>query len=182
MKTIRVQSRVASLVIAAVLLLPISPVLAGAPDGEQGSRVPGMPAASSEPAGKKPRGPVEVTFTKWLTTSVEPYLLKGVTGGDVAGEFAGEVLQRQVSTNPDVTQLIRLEAIYEVHADNPGHSFTALIRGGQTAVSRGPAGRRHHVRLADWRAGARGIPEDQQLRWESGWPMFPRVHSHRRGS
>ena len=161
MKTMRVQSRVASLVTAAILLLPLSPVLAGAPEGEQGSRVPGMPVASSEPAGKKPRAPVEVTFTKWGTTAVEPYLLEGVTGGDVAGEFAGEVLQRQVSTNPDVTQLIRLEAIYEVHAEDPDHSFTALIRGGQTFVS--GVGLLDGVIMSGWRTGAHVRVEFQRV-------------------
>jgi hypothetical protein len=56
--------------------------------------------------------------------------MAGITGGDVVGVFAGEILQRQVSTNPAITQIIRLEAIYEVQAGD--HSFTALIRGGQT--------------------------------------------------
>jgi hypothetical protein len=170
MKTTCVQNRVASWVIAAVLLLPISPVLAGAPEGEQGSRVPGMPVASSEPAGKKSR-PVEVTFTKWGTTAVEPYLLEGVTGGDVAGEFAGEVLQRQVSTNPDVTQRIRLEAIYEVHADDPDHSFTALIRGGQTAVS--GVGLLDGVIISGWRTGGQVHVEFQRISSCAGKPAGP---------
>jgi len=171
MKTIRVQTRGASLVIAAVLLVSISPVLAGTPKEEQGSRVPGMPAASSEAAQKNHRGPVEVTFTKWLTTSVEPYLLKGVTGGDVDGDFAGEVLQLQVSTNPDLTQLLRLEAIYEVHADNPGHSFTALIRGGQTAVS--GVGLLDGVIMSGWRTGAHVHVEFQRISGCAGNPAGP---------
>ena len=159
MKTMRVQSRVASLVTAVALLLPISPVLAGAPEGEQGSRVPGMPVASSQPARKAHRGPVEVTFTKWLTPPIPPLFLKGITGGDVVGEFAGEVLQLQVSTNPDVTQLVRLEAIYEVHADNPGHSFSALIRGGQTGV----VGLLDGVIMSGWRTGAKVHVEFREI-------------------
>ncbi len=155
MKTIHVQSRAASSVIAAVLLLPISPVLAGAPDAGQGYH----------------RGPVEVTFTKWVTTPVEPYLMAGVTGGDIAGTFAGEVLQRQVSTNPDVTQLIRLEAIYEVHANNPRHSFTALIRGGQTAV--GGVGLLDGVIMSGWRAGSRVHAEFQRIDRCKGNPGGP---------
>jgi hypothetical protein len=161
MKTVRVQSRVALLSIAAVFLLGLSPTLAGAPEGDQGSRVPGMPVASGEAAGKKHNGPVEVTFTKWLTTSVQPYLLKGVTGGDVAGDLAGEVLQLQVSTNPDVTQLLRLEAIYEVHAHNPQHSFTALIRGGQTANA--GVGLLDGIVMSGWRTGANVHAEFQRI-------------------
>ena len=171
MKTIRARSRGASLVIAAILFVPISPVLAGAADGEQGARVPGMPAAGSEAARKNHRAPVTVTFTKWVTTSVAPFLLEGVTGGDVAGVFAGEVLQRQVSTNPDVTQLIRLEAIYEVHADNPGHSFTALIRGGQTAVS--GVGLLDGVIMSGWRTGAHVHVEFQRISGCAGNPAGP---------
>ena len=171
MKFIRSQSRVASLVVAAAFLLPITPILAGAPEGEQGARVPGMPTAGSQPAAKKHRQPVEVTFTKWGTTAVEPFLLGGVTGGDVAGEFAGEVLQRQVSTNPDVTQLIRLEAIYEVHADDPDHSFTALIRGGQSAVS--GVGRLDGVIMSGWRAGARVHVGYQRISNCAGKPAGP---------
>jgi hypothetical protein len=171
MKTIRVPSHVASLVIAAVVLLPMSPVLAGAPEGEQGSRVPGMPAASSQAAEKKHDGPVTVTFTKWLTTSVEPYLLKGVAKGDVSGDFAGEVLQLQVSTNPDLTQLLRLEAIYEVHADNPGHSFTALIRGGQTAAA--GVGLLDGIIMSGWRAGAQVHVEFLRISSCAGNPAGP---------
>ena len=120
---------------------------------------------------KNHRGPVEVTFTKWLTTSVEPYLLKGVAGGDVAGDFAGEVLQLQVSTNPDLTQLLRLEAIYEVHADNPGYSFTALIRGGQTAV--GGVGLLDGVIMSGWRTGAQVHVEFQRISSCAGNPAGP---------
>jgi len=171
MKTIRVQSRVASLVIAAALLLPISPALADAPNGEQELRVPGMPAPSSEASSRNHRGPVDVTFTKWVTTSVEPYLLEGVTGGDIPGFLAGEVLQLQASTNPDLTQLLRLEAIYEVHARNPGHSFTALIRGGQTAVL--GVGLLEGVIMSGWRTGAHVQVEFRTIGRCAGKPAGP---------
>jgi hypothetical protein len=151
MKTVGVQRRVASWVIAAVLLLlPISPVLAGAP---------------------KHRKPAEVTFTKWITTSVAPLLLAGVAGGDVAGEFAGEVLQVQASTNPDLTPILRLEAIYEVHAFDPRYSFSALIRGGQTAV--GGAGLLDGVILSGWRTGSQVHVEFQTLSSCAGNPAGP---------
>ena len=171
MKTICVQNRVASLLIAAVFVLPISPTLAGTPKGEQGSRVPSMPVPSKEAASKKHRGPVEVTFTKWVTTSVAPYLLKGVTGGDVVGVLVGEVLQIQGSTNPDLTPILRLEAIYEVQARNPDHSFTALIRGGQTADL--GAGLLDGVVLSGWRTGAQVHAEFQTISGCAGNPAGP---------
>jgi hypothetical protein len=127
-------------------------------------------SAANPPTAKK-LGPVEVTFTKWLTTAVEPYLLAGVTGGDVAGAFVGEVLQIQGSTNPDVTSILRLEAIYEVQGDNPDHSFTALIRGGQTAV--GGAGLLDGVILSGWRTGARVHVEFETTSGCAGNPAGP---------
>ena len=68
--------------------------------------------------------PLDITFTKWITAYP---LMTGFTAGDVAGVFAGEVLQRQVTVNPDLNGIVRLEAVYEVQAGY--RSFTALIRG-----------------------------------------------------
>ena len=70
-------------------------------------------------------GPVEVTFTKWITAFPA---LAGVTGGDANGTFAGTVL----SIDPfDNGTIVDLEARYEVIADNPAHSFVAHIEGKQ---------------------------------------------------
>jgi len=150
MKTIRMQRRVGGFVSAIVILLQISPALAGgAPEvglePMQSSRVPGMPVAAIDEALGHTRRPVDVTFTKWITGFP---LMAGFVGGDVAGDFAGEVLQYQESGNGRIT---RLEAMYEVQAGNS--SFTALIRGGQnnetgTAILDG-------VVLGGWRTGAR---------------------------
>jgi hypothetical protein len=128
MQIIDAQSRAVSLAIGILLLL--SPVLAGA----QGSRFPGLSAPSAETARNKP---VEVTFTKWVT--VFP-AMEGVTGGDVPGDFVGEVFERQVSqleadewySPPTCGRIIRIEAMYEVQAGK--QSFTALIRGGLAAI------------------------------------------------
>ena len=72
MKIIGVPSRVGLSLIAAVLLLQLSPALAtGQPDAQQatiqGSRFPGMPVPSTDTTRDRRRGPVEVTFTKWVT-------------------------------------------------------------------------------------------------------------------
>ena len=151
MKTSSVQSRAASIVIAVAVMLQIQPAAAGAPDVglamAQGSRFPGVPVPSTENTRNKHRAPVEITFTKWITTGTH---MAGFTGGDVVGVFAGEVLQRQVSTNPDVNPIIRLEAIYEVQAGD--HSFTALIRGGTNGET--GAALLDGVILAGWRTGA----------------------------
>jgi hypothetical protein len=119
MKIISTRIRVALFVCAIVLLLQISPALAG--------------------------GPVAITFTKWITSGTD---MAGFTGGDVPGIFVGEVLQRQVSHNGHVT---RLEAVYEVQAEDPEHSFSALIRGGSSFENFAALDGRI---LAGWRKGA----------------------------
>jgi len=168
MKTIGVQSRIVSLAIAILLLLPISPVLAGGPPDAQlamtqGSRSPGSPVPATKKAEDKHRKGVEVTFTKWITTFP---LMAGITGGDVAGVFVGEVLQRQVSLNG---RIIRLEAMYEVQAGD--RSFTALIRGGTNGDT--GAALLDGVILAGWRTGARVHVEFQTITSCDGKPAGP---------
>ncbi len=128
MRTIRIRRRVASFVCALVLLFQVSPAVAGG-DGNH-------------------NGPVEITYTKWITTFP---LMEGFTGGDVAGVFVGEVFQQQLSVNPKLNGIIRLEAIYEVQDGD--RSFTALIRGGTNRVT--GAALLDGVVLAGWRTGAR---------------------------
>ena len=127
MSTTRTRRRVASLVGAILMLLPVSLAMA------QGNG--------------NPNRPIEVTFTKWVTTFP---LMEGFTGGAVQGTFVGEVLQRQVSVNPNLNSIIRLEAIYEVQDGD--RSFTALIRGGTNGVT--GAALLDGVILAGWRTGA----------------------------
>lgn len=119
--------RVSLLVGAIVMLLPVSLVLAQGPGD--------------------PNRPVEVTFTKWV--SAYP-LMAGYWGGDPANKYVGEILQRQVSTNPALNSIVRLEAIYEIQAGD--HSFTALIRGGTNGVT--GAAQLDGVVLAGWRTGS----------------------------
>jgi hypothetical protein len=154
MKIIDVQRCAVTLAIATLLVL--SPALAGA----QGSRFPGF----STETRNKHRGPVEITFTKWVTTFPQ---MAGVTGGDVPGVFVGEVLQRQVTQRladecyappttpptPPITcgRIIRIEAMYEVRAGN--RSFTALIRGGSSGDT--GAAVLDGVILYGWRTGSR---------------------------
>ena len=157
MKTIGVQSRVVLFVIAVVMLLQISPGLADAPYAglamTQGtSPLLGLPIPSTQTVVSVYSAPVEVTYTKWITTFP---LMEGFTGGDVPGKFVGEVLQRQVSRD---LRIIRLEAIYDVQAGD--HSFTALIRGGTGETKSGEpasatgAALLDGVILAGWRTGA----------------------------
>jgi len=128
MKTDRVHSRVACFAGAVALLIQISPAMAE--DHRDNNR------------------PVEIAFTKWVTTS--PFM-EGFWGGDLANKFVGEILQRQVSVNPALNGIIRLEAIYEVQDGD--RSFTALIRGGTNNVT--GAAQLDGVVLAGWRTGAR---------------------------
>jgi len=172
---IGIQRRVSPFLIVAVLLLQLSPALAaGQADAQQaaiqGSRFPGIPVPSTETTRDRRRGPVEVTFTKWLTAVLPPSgvpvrrLFKGIVGGDVgAGDFVGEVLDREASTPctaldppctpavPTITpSIIALHAIYEVRAGE--HSFTALIKGGTNGAT--GAALLDGVILAGWRTGA----------------------------
>jgi hypothetical protein len=152
MKTTDVRSCIVSLLTAVVLLIQGSPVLAGEPPHaqlavRQGSSVPGVQVPSTETAKNTNRAPVEITFTKWITTYPE---LAGFVGGDVTGDFAGEVLNFVTTTNASISSV---EAVYEVHAQAGHRSFAALIRGGQnndakTAILDG-------VILAGWRTGDR---------------------------
>lgn len=76
--------------------------------------------------------------------------MEGFWGGDLANRYVGEVLQRQVSVNPALNGIIRLEAIYQFHLGN--QYLTALIRGGTNSVT--GAAQLDGVVLAGWRIGA----------------------------
>ena len=143
---------------AVALLLCMSPAHA------RGQGAPGVVSAASAR-----QAHVEVTFTKW---TVGAYM-EGITGGAAPGVFAGEVLQRQVSANPAATTIIRLEAVYEVQSDD--HSFTALIRGGQTGDTAAALGigRLDGVILSGWRAGARVRVIFQKVASCAGKPAGP---------
>jgi hypothetical protein len=141
MKTIGVGSRVALFVSAIALVVQISPARAGGDDGAEGTNH---------------RRRVEITFTKWITTATPTgALMAGFTGGDVAGDFTGEMLARQETVDHRV---IRLEAVYEVQAGD--RSFIALIRGGigetrsDEPASLSGAGLLDGVVLSGWRTGA----------------------------
>jgi len=148
MRIIGLQRRVSPFLIAAVLLLQLSPSLAARQPEAQQATIQGS-------------RPVEVTFTKWATTGT---FLAGIAGGDVDGRFVGEVLEGQTSVNPEINPnpegvpgplvngVRRLEALYQVNAENEEASFTALIRGGQNQVT-GVAQFTGFV-AAGWRTGA----------------------------
>ena len=136
MKTMRMQSRVASFVIAAVLLFQISPALAGGPPSHVVRHH------------HHDRDDLDITFTKWITITPGYPIMAGFVGGDVVGVFAGELLVVQNTIDGNIT---RLGAIYGVQAGD--HSFTALMQGGQNNVT-GTA-LLDGVILGGWRTGAR---------------------------
>ena len=70
--------------------------------------------------------PVEVTFTKWVTTF--PAFVGNANG--VPDTFAATVLNRTAFDNGNI---VKLEARYEVTDNDPEHSFVALIEGTQNA-------------------------------------------------
>jgi hypothetical protein len=151
MKTNRVRSRIASFVIAVVLLFQISPALAGPTEG----------------AGNKDRGRVEITYTKWILTPTSaplPWLMAGFVNDGPVGSFVGEVLERKVSTNGRITVL---EAIYEVVDGD--RSFTALVQGGTNNQT--GAALLDGVILAGWRTGDRVHVEFQVMTNCLGGPL-----------
>ena len=91
------------------------------PTATSPSRVSGGTAETQARGG----GPVEVTFTKWITAYPS---MAGITGGDVPGTFAGAVLSRDPFDNGTIVQLL---ARYGVTAADPAHSFVAHIEGKQ---------------------------------------------------
>jgi hypothetical protein len=154
MFTTRTRRLVISL-FAAILLLPVSP-------------------AAAEDRGDHSK-PVEVSFTKWVTTFP---LMEGYWGGDPTNTFVGEIFQRQVSQRqadncflpaPNCGRVIRLEAFYEIRAG--GHSFVALIRGG-TSGDTGAAILDGTI-LFGWRVGAPVHVEFQTIPGATGCPNAP---------
>jgi hypothetical protein len=144
MKFSRVQRSVASFASAFVLLLQISPAAAGGQfeTARNNSRF---------------RRPVEISFTKWVTTA--PHMA-GFVGGDVAArDFAGEVLEAHASTSTSFPAILRLEAIYDIQAGK--RSFTALIHGGENLDT--GLGILDGVILSGWRTGARVHVQFQAL-------------------
>jgi hypothetical protein len=119
--------RIASL--AAALVLVLSPAIAL-----------GQAAAADQAR------PTTIQYTKWVEVVNGARLLKGFAGGDVVGDFSGQVLVREISVDGRV---IRLEAEYAVEGER---SFTALLRGGTDAVS--GAAILDGTILAGWRTGA----------------------------
>jgi hypothetical protein len=103
MKTIRSRTLFASFVIAMLLLLNISPALAGGQDVTGGGK-------------GKFHGRIEVIFTKWVTDFPN---MAGVVSGDAgAGLFAGEVLNVEPTAEGD-----KIEALY--HINGGAFQFTA---------------------------------------------------------
>ena len=169
MRIIGLQSRVSPFLIAVVLLLPLSTAVAtGQPDGRQatiqGSRFPGLPMPSTETRRDGRRGPVEVTFTKWVTGNVlvpdnfgiteGRGLMQGFTGGDIPGIFVGEVLQGQRSANPALkTGINKLEAIYQSLPRSQREPWSSPRSSEATNRATGAA-LLDGVVLAGWRTGA----------------------------
>jgi hypothetical protein len=78
--------------------------------------------AQSRASGGKGSGDVQLTYTKWFAPAFPT--MQGVVGGDIEGTFGGAVLTRTV-----LPTVVLLEARYEIIANKPSHSFTAMIAG-----------------------------------------------------
>lgn len=142
-------------------------VVAAACDGQR-AVAPTAPSASAITTATQMQNgsgaaPIEVTFTKWITTYPA---MAGVTGGDAAGTFGGEVLSRTPFDNGVIVDLL---ARYEVVAG--AHSFIAEIEGKQntktaTAVLNG-------VVTEGWLVGARVHVEYEVIGSCAGKPAGP---------
>ena len=149
-----------------VLILALA-VVAAACDGRRAG-APTTPSSSAIDTAAQAQhdgatAPVEVTFTKWVTTFPA---MAGVTGGHAAGTFVGEVLSRAPFDNGVI---VDLRARYGVVAG--AHSFTAEIEGKQnnqtdTAVLNG-------VVTEGWLVGARVHVEFDVIGSCAGKPAGP---------
>jgi hypothetical protein len=85
-------------------------------------------ALTTNPTQRQEAGgpPVEVTFTKWITTS--PHMT-GFTNDGAIGTYAGEILSR---TPFDNLVIVELEARYEVIDPTGLRSFKTVIKGKST--------------------------------------------------
>ena len=104
----------------------------------------------------EPNRPIDLTFTKWVTTFPA---MAGYWNDDLGNKFVGEIIERKVSLlqadhcflpAPNCGRIIQLEALYEFH--DRDSVFTALIRGG-TSGDTGAAVLDGTI-LFGWRAGA----------------------------
>jgi hypothetical protein len=158
MQPFRNPGRVALFVGAVVLSLQTSPIRAGGGHGH---------------GGDNRHGRVEVTFTKWvLGLGPNPTFMLGITGGDAEGTFVGELFPftQAVSANPSLLQPVsRNEVIYEVQANDPSRSFTALLRGGSALGHAQLDGRV----LAGWRIGSEVHVEWDRLTGPVNCPSPP---------
>jgi hypothetical protein len=80
-----------------------------------------------------PVNPVELTFTKWFSPSFPDMV--GFVGGDIVGSFKGQVLDLTTSADG---RFYDIKAQYQIIANDPSQSFTALIQGRQN-IQRGTA-------------------------------------------
>jgi hypothetical protein len=147
---------VATVAIAFMLLIRIS------------SATPGAAGGAGDRDG---RGRVEFTYTKWITTPLPaavPWLMEGFVNDGPVGSFVGELLERNVTTNPLISPGIgKLEAIYKIVDGD--RSFTALVQGG--ANSQSGAALLDGVILAGWRTGDHVHVEFQTLTNCVGAPL-----------
>jgi hypothetical protein len=97
-----------------------------------GGGVAGL-AQAAEVRAEVPVSPVELTFTKWFSPSF-PNMV-GVVGGDIVGTFAGQVVDLTTSADG---RFYDITARYQIIANDPSQSFTALIQGKQS-IQRGTA-------------------------------------------
>jgi hypothetical protein len=81
-------------------------------------------AAASHVAAAKASNDIELTYTKWFPTPGSP-VMAGVVGGDIEGTFAGLLLSR----TPVSPGVFHLKARYDIIAEQPHKSFSAIVEG-----------------------------------------------------
>ena len=87
----------------------------------------GADAASGHVMAVKAAQQVELTYTVWFSPN-----MTGVFAGDFSGTFGGAVLSR---TPIPGTPIVHLSARYELKANDPSKSFTAIVEGNRNLVT-----------------------------------------------
>jgi hypothetical protein len=126
--------------------------------------VAGGLASASQVKVAKASDAIELTYTKWFAPHYP--LMTGVVGGDIVGSFGGYVISRTLSADG---RFVLLEAQYEVHANNPSQSFTAIVEGREN-VEKGAA-LLHGIVTSGWLTGEQVKAEFAVL------PSCPGIHA-----
>jgi hypothetical protein len=106
---------------------------------------------------------VELTYMVWFSPA-----MTGVVGGDFTGTFGGAVLSRTPIPN---TPIAHLKVLYVITANDPSHSFTALVEGDHNKMTNSTV--LNGVVTGGWLTGEQAHSQFQTISGCPGKPSGP---------